>query len=208
MSLEIYNKAREVPKEAQKEIKGGRLSGMTDINPMWRIKKLTELFGPCGFGWKYEITEKRLETGGNDEIAAFVDINLYIKHNKEWSEPIPGTGGSSFVAKERRGLHTSDECFKMALTDAIGIACKALGFAADIYFNKDRTKYTRQPASTTEQNINKQTVAAIGSFCKRSEEAKKYVFKCIKSNDSKDLYKLSESEGKDILAGIQEIVGK
>ena len=60
----------------------------------------------------------------------------------------------------------------------------------------------------TSKKIDKQTVAAIGSFCKRSEEAKKYVFKCIKSNDSKDLYKLSESEGKDILAGIKDIVGK
>jgi hypothetical protein len=31
---------RVVPNEAKKEIKGGRLSGFTDINPMWRIKTL------------------------------------------------------------------------------------------------------------------------------------------------------------------------
>jgi hypothetical protein len=29
----------------------------------------------------------------------------------------------------------------MALTDAISVACKALGMSADIYFNKDRSKY-------------------------------------------------------------------
>lgn len=46
--LEIYNRCREVPKEAQKAIAAGRLKGKTDINPMWRIKKLTELFGPAG----------------------------------------------------------------------------------------------------------------------------------------------------------------
>ena len=140
-NLKIYEAARTVPPEAQKTIKGGRLSGMTDINPMWRIKQLTELFGPCGFGWKYEITEKRLEQGANDEIAAFVDINLYIHHDGKWSEPIPGTGGSTFVAKESRGLHTSDECFKMALTDAISVACKSLGFGADVYWDGDSTKY-------------------------------------------------------------------
>ena len=50
-NMEIYNKARVVPNEAKKEITAGRLKGFTDINPMWRIKKLTEVFGPAGFGW-------------------------------------------------------------------------------------------------------------------------------------------------------------
>jgi len=35
----------------------------------------------------------------------------------------------------------SDECFKMALTDALSVACKSLGVAADVYFEKDRSKY-------------------------------------------------------------------
>ena len=46
--MTIYNQIREVPENAQKKITGGRLSGMTDIKPMWRIEKLTELFGVCG----------------------------------------------------------------------------------------------------------------------------------------------------------------
>lgn len=45
-NLAIYNKVRQVPDEAKKRITGGRLNGMTDINPMWRIKAMTELFGP------------------------------------------------------------------------------------------------------------------------------------------------------------------
>ena len=53
--MELYNSWRQVPKEAQKAITGGRLNGMTDINPMWRIQCLTERFGPCGMGWKYII---------------------------------------------------------------------------------------------------------------------------------------------------------
>jgi hypothetical protein len=31
----------------------------------------------------------------------------------------------------------------MSLTDAISVACKSLGFAADIYWNNDRSKYDR-----------------------------------------------------------------
>lgn len=145
-NLEIYEKVRAVPDNAKKQIQAGRLKGMTDINPVWRIKVLTETFGPCGIGWKYIVKSQRLEPGANNEIAAFVDIDLYYKDGDVWSEPIPGTGGASFVAKERNGMYTSDECFKMALTDALSVACKALGVGADVYWDAGRSKYSDIPS--------------------------------------------------------------
>ena len=90
-NLEIYERVRQVPTSAQREIQAGRLKGKTDINPMWRIKALTEQFGPCGIGWKYTITDKRLENGANNEVSAFVDIDLYIKVDGEWSDAIKYT---------------------------------------------------------------------------------------------------------------------
>lgn len=145
-NMQIYNAVRECPQNALRAITAGRLKGKSDINPMWRIKALTEQFGACGIGWFYEITKQWTEDGANGEKAAFVNINLYIKHGDEWSKPIQGTGGSAFIAAERNGLYTSDECYKMALTDAISVACKALGFAADVYWAQDNTKYNQQPA--------------------------------------------------------------
>ena len=135
-NLKIYEQVRSVPAEAKKNIGGGRLKGMTDINPMWRIKKLTEVFGVCGIGWKYEIVEKWIETAmAKDEITANVIINLYIRDEAgKWSDPIPGIGGSKLVASEEKGLYVNDECYKMALTDAISVACKALGMGADVYW--------------------------------------------------------------------------
>lgn len=144
-NLVLYNKVRAVPDEAKKKIGGGRLSGMTDINPMWRLKKLTEEFGICGVGWYTEITKQWMESGANGELAAFCNINLFIKSGDDWSKPIGGTGGAMFVAKEKNGLFTSDECLKMAYTDAISVACKALGFGADVYFEKDKSKYDTAP---------------------------------------------------------------
>lgn len=146
-NLDLYNKVRAVPAEAQKPISGGRLNGKTDINPMWRIKALTEQFGMCGIGWYPEVLRQWTETGANGEVAAFCNINLYVKVGDEWSKPIFGTGGSALIAKESKGLNTSDECYKMALTDAISVACKHLGFGADIYWEKDRSKYDK-PAET------------------------------------------------------------
>lgn len=147
-NLAIYNAVRSVPDSAKRQIGAGRLKGKTDINPMWRLKTLTEQFGPCGIGWKYVITDKRLEQGANGEVAAFLDIDLFVKVDGAWSEAIPGTGGSAFVAKEKNGPYTSDECFKMALTDAISVACKALGFGADVYWEADRSKHDK-PAPVT-----------------------------------------------------------
>lgn len=152
-NMKVYEAARSVPKEALKAISGGRLKGMSDINPMWRIKKLTELFGICGIGWKVEIVDRRLEKGSDIEVVCFVDINLYVKVDGEWSSPIPGMGGSSFVTQERSGAYTSDECFKMAYTDAISVACKSLGFAADVYFANDRTKYSDKKDEEPEVDI-------------------------------------------------------
>lgn len=152
-NLCLYERIRKVPQEAVKIIAAGRLKGMSDINPMWRIKKLTEEFGICGFGWKYEIIRMWNENGGNGVVSSFVHINLFVKMGGEWSEAIQGIGGSPFVTNEKNGLYTSDECYKMALTDAISVACKALGMGADVYWEKNSTKYNQpngQPAPSTD----------------------------------------------------------
>lgn len=132
-NLAIYKKHAQPPDWALKAIQAGRLKGKTDINPQWRIEALTEIFGICGFGWKYTIDESKIVEGASGEKVAFVNISLYVKLNGEWSDAIIGTGGSSFIANESKGLYTSDECFKMATTDAISVACKQLGIAANIY---------------------------------------------------------------------------
>ncbi len=150
-NMKIYEGHREAPKEALKTIQAGRLKGMSDINPMWRIKALTEEFGPCGIGWYYTVDKQWLEPCGNETVA-FVNISMYIKVDDEWSKPIFGSGGSKIVTMERSGAYVSDEAYKMALTDAISVCCKQLGFAANVYWANDRTKYSNTPADTTKKS--------------------------------------------------------
>lgn len=135
-NLAIYEQARLVPESAIKPIISGRLKGKSDINPMYRIKRMTEIFGPCGFGWRYEIVKQWLEPHGS-EVKCFTQINLFIKWGGEWSEAIPGIGGAAFVSMEKSGAYVNDECYKMSLTDAMSVAMKSLGIAADIYYAKD-----------------------------------------------------------------------
>ena len=142
-NMKIYEAGKTVPAEAKKTISAGRLKGFTDINPMWRIRKLTEMFGPCGIGWYYTVEREWLEPTDTGEVAAFVRIHLYIKPEgqDEWSKPIVGVGGSAFVANEKNGPRMSDEAYKMAQTDALSVACKNLGIGATVYWDKGETKY-------------------------------------------------------------------
>ena len=147
-NMKIFNWVKRVPKEAKKTITGGRLKGMTDIKPMWRIEKLTEMFGPCGIGWKTKILNKEIIDVSNGEKIVTIDIHLFIKQNGEWSEPIEGIGGNKLIAKENNGLYNSDEAFKMAYTDALSVACKSLGMGAEVYWgdSKYTTEQTKSPA--------------------------------------------------------------
>ena len=134
-NMALYEAFRSVPKDAQKTIGAGKLKGFTDINPMWRIKALTETFGACGIGWYTEVTDKWVEEQAG-EAAVFLKVALYIKVDGEWSKPIIGIGGSKLCGKGQ-GDGINDEATKMAYTDALSICCKMLGMAADIYYSKD-----------------------------------------------------------------------
>ena len=147
--LELYEKYRTVPKEALKDFDNGKFKG-TDINTMWRIKSLTEAFGICGVGWYFTIKRTWTETTPNGEQFAFAEIELFIKVDGEWSKPISGNGGNKLARVTKNGEYsTSDEAYKMAVTDALGVACRNLGFGADIYWANDKTKYAEQETPTT-----------------------------------------------------------
>ncbi len=151
-NMRIWDQVKTPPSEVLKKIKGGRLKGMTDISPQWRLQKMTELFGAVGSGWKYTIDKLWTADGSDGQVCAFAWVSLYYSIGKsdtsykqelsinKWSEPIPGIGGSMLIAKETGGLHTSDEAYKMAVTDALSVAMKALGVGADVYFGKTNGK--------------------------------------------------------------------
>lgn len=201
-NMTIYDACRSVPESAKRAITAGRLKGKTDINPMWRIKRLTEQFGPCGIGWYYKPVRKWMETHG-DEIAAFVDIELYVKIGGEWSMPIAGTGGSMFAARQKDGVYVSDECYKMATTDAISVACKQLGVGADVYWDADRTKYDDPKAPTTMQQaeapVDKQRAELIGQMREQLQRTGYGTNAVLKTYKASDVGSLSNLQIKDCI---------
>lgn len=196
-NMQIYNAVKTVPDNAKKPIQGGRLKGKTDINPMWRIKVLTEQFGPCGIGWYYKETKQWIETVGN-EACAFVNIELFIRVEGEWSQPIFGTGGNMLAQNEKGGVYVSDECFKMATTDALSVACKQLGIGADVYFSSDRTKYDKQPQVNpeAEKAINQQMIDEISKEIDRTGID---VRRIVGTYGKKKIEELTEANYKDAM---------
>lgn len=171
-NMRYYEKVRSVPKDALKAFSNGRFTG-TDINPMWRIKMLTELFGPAGIGWYTEVLRQEVVPVDEGNLMVFVDINLYVREGDEWSKPIFGTGGNTLKLKGRG----DDEGYKKAYTDALSIACKALGIGADIWYANDTTskysdKYVEEPTSSAEMPTSSAEMPTRGSVEAANEAGK------------------------------------
>lgn len=79
MSLSLWEKVKQPPQWALKQIQAGRLKGKSDVSPVWRYQALTEQFGPCGLGWRYTIENLWTTPGTDNEIVAHARVSLYVK---------------------------------------------------------------------------------------------------------------------------------
>lgn len=215
-----YTKMASVPKDALKEINYGALKGKSDINPQWRYEALTDTFGLCGIGWKYEIVDTHTEpVTATGELMVFVQINLYFKDGETWSEPIPGFGGDFLIVKDKNGIHGNDEGYKMATTDALGTAAKLIGVAADIYRGKYDSKYSRYNTANTSNyapnqthSTNPQTVndyyQLVVTYA-RKNKAIGYIVAILKDSFHKTKFsELSLTEAKSFYDHMEELIKK
>lgn len=208
-NMEVWDKLKRPPTSALKTIKGGRLNGMTDISPQWRYQIMTEVFGQCGVGWRYSIERTWTEPGSEGQLMAFAEVLVHTKDGEDWSAGVPGIGGSTLVTLESKGLHTSDEGFKMAITDALSTALKMIGVGADIYAGKfDGTKYADEEKPKTTLKTKGMSPELSAEIVKAGMELGEgwqgrvkmwYVAKF----DVQDSSALSEEQGKKLLTAIK-----
>ncbi len=147
-NLELWEAVRTPPEAALKKFKrAGGFSG-TAIEPMWLIKKATELWGPIGNKWGIdpESVKDSFIDGSDGSVMHFVRFNVFYPGGT-----IPAVGQTMFVMKTRHGLVTDEEAPKKSMTDALGWALSRLGFAADVYMGlMDGNKYIHQPSAPEE----------------------------------------------------------
>lgn len=143
---ELYAAYASPPPEMVKKITGGKLKGLSNVNPQFRFDALTYNFGLCGIGW-YDLITKREFIDSGDKIVISIHIELFIKLDNEWSKPVTGVGSHIYSQKVNKGksdeyLDVNDEAEKGAYTDAISVACKKLGIAGDVYAGDKYLVYT------------------------------------------------------------------
>lgn len=170
-NLDIYNRYRQVPAEALKPFDNGNFKG-TDINSMWRVKCLTEQFGVVGHGWTTRVLRTWLERCEyTNEVYAFAEIEMQVKIGDDWGKPFTATGGNKFCTyvKSKDYYKGSDEAFKMAITDAFGVACKYLGIGADVYWQNDKSKYTENQEEKPKNKPTNQENKKVEQVVKKEE---------------------------------------
>lgn len=141
-NLDYWNKVKQPPQNALKKIEFGYLKGKSDINPQWRLMAMTQAFGPVGHGWTYRIVRTWSEAGVGGAVMCFTEVAVKTKVDGQWGEEFFGIGGSEIIELAKGAPKANDEGYKKSTTDALGVAFKAVGVAADIYFgNYDGSKY-------------------------------------------------------------------
>jgi len=94
---------------------------------------MTDLFGPVGKGWKYNV-EYKYQDG-----LVFAEVCVQYYQDHKWYEYGPVCSVQN-LSKKNGGL--DDEAPKKAMTDAMTKAFSHLGMSADVFLGKfDDSKY-------------------------------------------------------------------
>ncbi|MEY0428583.1 hypothetical protein AB7V88_02150 [Providencia rettgeri] len=156
--LSIWKRVQRTDARFTKPLEGLGFTG-TSINSTYMFMRATEIFGPIGEGWGYEVIEEKFIDGKpliepvlderNKQVATkFLrdsDGSLFCEQNhslkiKFWYNTERGLRGEfeSYGATPYRyqtnyGIKVDGEVIKKSLTDAIKKALSMLGFSSDVF---------------------------------------------------------------------------
>lgn len=139
-NLKIWEKVQETdPKYTKKDF-----GGFTSINGIYLVKKATEVFGPLGLGWGYDILEERYDDGIGFVVKDVgvvmskthtIKLELWYKQDKEICKVV-NYGHTKAIYKTKNGYMVDDEAPKKSLTDAVKKCLSMLGFSSDIFMGQ------------------------------------------------------------------------
>jgi hypothetical protein len=136
--MEIWEQVRTPdPKYTKSFSRDGGFSG-TATNTQYTIKRATEVFGPCGIGWGFEITDEKYVEGAsiNETDKKIVHVIRgrvwYVVDDKKYYTA-DQFGQTIFVGVNKNGIYTDEEAPKKSATDCMIKCLSMIGFSADIF---------------------------------------------------------------------------
>ena len=143
------------PKFLKDFTRGGGFRG-TAIDPMFRVRRLTEELGPVGIGGGWTILVERIDGG-----IHWMRIKLWYLYCGERGE-FESIGCTTMFGKNKYGDFADEEAPKKSLTDAITKGLSFLGCCANVYMgeqvdNKYAAKKPRRERKPRQETPKKDT---------------------------------------------------
>lgn len=156
--LSIWKRVQRTDARFTKPLEGMGFTG-TSINSTYMFMRATEIFGPIGEGWGYEVIEEKFIDGKpllepvlderNKQVATKflrdADGSLFCEQNhslkiKFWYTiecetrgEFESYGATPYRYQTNYGIKVDGEAIKKSLTDAIKKALSMLGFSSDVF---------------------------------------------------------------------------
>lgn len=157
-NLSIWKRVQRTDPRFTKPLEGMGFVG-TSINSTYMFMRATEIFGPIGEGWGYEVLEEKFIDGKplvepvlderNKQVATrFLrdgDGSLFCEQNHsikirfwyiiecETRGEFESYGATPYRYQTNYGIKVDGEVIKKSLTDAIKKALSMLGFSSDVF---------------------------------------------------------------------------
>lgn len=170
-NLKIWRSVMRTDPRYTKALAGAGFEG-TSINAEYMIMRATEIFGPIGTGWGFEVLEDRMIPGAPMSEAIYEDKKFIgnrmlrdgdgtliteLNHSIKiafWyltgtgaAERFEAYGATPYMYKTKHGIKCDGEAQKKSLTDAIKKALSLLGFSADVWLGLyDQAEYQQENA--------------------------------------------------------------
>lgn len=171
-NMKIWRSVMRTDPRYTKDLAGAGFEG-TSINAEYMIMRATEIFGPIGTGWGFEVLEDRMLPGAPMSEAIYEDkkfignrllrdgdgtliteqnhsIKIAFWYLKEdgVAERFEAYGATKYLYKTKNGITCDGEAQKKSLTDAIKKALSLLGFSADVWLGLyDQAEYKQENAT-------------------------------------------------------------
>lgn len=155
-NMRIWEKVDKTDTRYTKDAKVGGQQ-ITSLNGTAMIMKATEVFGPAGIGFGWNVVEERFDKGaemfsgeGDKRVSLGFELNHTIKITFWFMldgkrGEIEQYGCTQYLYKSKYGTTTDGEAPKKSLTDAIKKALSMLGFSADVFLGMfDDQNYVQQ----------------------------------------------------------------
>lgn len=118
----------------------------TAIDPMWRAKRLTEVLGPCGIGWGYEVLADGI--AGEKSPIHWCRVRFWYRWGDQTGN-FEGYGCTPVLMKRRDGYIPDEEFAKKSLTDAVMSCAARIGMSADVWLGTHaENRYADSSAQT------------------------------------------------------------